>query len=434
MAIIDCVIWQPQGNEVIYAYKFPHNNLSTYTQLVVQESQEALLFSKGKLMGKFGPGKHVLNTENLPILRNLFGIPFGGKNPFTAEVWFVNKVQTFAIDWVIDKMPIHDVDYNTQLPLVACGTYGLRIEDSEKFLVKLVGTRNQFTQHDMTEQSYGEFSSKAKTSILQFMIANKIGYKQISAFLNPIGENLRTQMADFWCGLGLELTKFYITSIDIDGSTPEGLRIKEAIAQQASMSITGHTWQQEQMFGTANNAISNMGGIGGNGGLLGGLMAVQMMNGMGGGNLGGGMMNPQYQQPTFGGSNNNSAQTIAQPQQVLAQAKTIYCAQCSHKFTADQAFCPNCGKRYTPCPRCGADNADNAKRCVSCGASLQASSSANTISICPKCGTPLTPGARFCANCGTPIQVVNENVCPRCGAEMLPTAKFCPKCGSPRGK
>jgi membrane protease subunit (stomatin/prohibitin family) len=72
----------------------------------VQESQEAVLFSKGQIMGKFGPGKHTLNTENLPILRNLFGIPFGGKNPFTAEVWFVNKIQFYSINWAVSKMSI----------------------------------------------------------------------------------------------------------------------------------------------------------------------------------------------------------------------------------------------------------------------------------------------------------------------------------------
>ena len=104
MAIIDLVKWSPQGNKTIYAYRFPETNLSTYTQLIVQESQEAVLFSKGQIVGKFGPGKHTLNTENLPILRNLFGIPFGGKNPFTAEVWFVNKIQTFSIDWTVRKM------------------------------------------------------------------------------------------------------------------------------------------------------------------------------------------------------------------------------------------------------------------------------------------------------------------------------------------
>ena len=92
MALIDCASWRPNSKEFVFAYRYPETNLSTYTQLVIHESQEAFLFSKGQLMGKFGPGKHTLDTENLPILRSMFGIPFGGKNPFTAEVWIVNKL------------------------------------------------------------------------------------------------------------------------------------------------------------------------------------------------------------------------------------------------------------------------------------------------------------------------------------------------------
>lgn len=436
MAIIDCIIWQPQGREVIYAYRYPEQNLSTYTQLVVQESQEAVLFSKGQLMGKFGPGKHTLNTENLPVLRSLFGIPFGGKNPFTAEVWFVNKVQTFAIDWSIDRMAIHDIDYNTQLPLVASGQYGLKVIDTEKFLVKFVGTKYRFTQEDMTEQSYGEFCSKAKSLILQFMLNNKIGYKQISAFLDPISENLRNMMQDFWYQLGLELTKFYVTSIEIDDSTPEGQKVREAIAQQASMSITGHTWQQEQMFGTANNAINgvtnsigNM-GSGGTGSLLGGLMAVQMMGTMGrmataGGNsgIGSGMMQPNYNQPTFNSGGNSNAGNVGN------NVRDVYCAGCSKKFSTDQTFCPHCGKKYNPCPKCGADNSESSKRCVSCGAVLSVGGAGN---ICPQCHQTVAPGAKFCGNCGHPMGGTNENICSRCGAELAPTVKFCPVCGNRR--
>ncbi len=48
MAIIDVVSWSPQGSRVVYAWKFPETNLATYTQLIVQESQEAVLFLKDK--------------------------------------------------------------------------------------------------------------------------------------------------------------------------------------------------------------------------------------------------------------------------------------------------------------------------------------------------------------------------------------------------
>ena len=164
-AIIDFVKWDTRPEEQLFAWKFPATNLSTYTQLVVSESQEAILFSKGQVVGKFGPGKHTLNTENLPILRNLFGIPFGGKNPFSAEVWFVNKLIPLNLDWTTDSMMYHDPDYQTMVPLLAKGRYGIKIVDAEKFLMKLVGTTTTFSAGQLTDNFYGATVSKTKSTI-----------------------------------------------------------------------------------------------------------------------------------------------------------------------------------------------------------------------------------------------------------------------------
>jgi membrane protease subunit (stomatin/prohibitin family) len=425
MAIIDLVRWAPQGDTNIFAWRYPETNLSTYTQLIVQESQEAILFSKGQIVGKFGPGKHTLSTENLPVLRSLFGIPFGAKNPFTAEVWFVNKLQPYNIPWDIDRMSIHDIDYNTQLPLTASGQYGLKVIDAEKFLIKVVGPKSGFTEHDLTDQFRGEFTTKVKSSILQFMHANNVGFKNISAYLDTISGHLRMIMNEFWNNLGLELTGFYVSTIEIDDSTPDGMKVKNAIAQQSTMSITGHTWQQEQMFGTAQQAIDGFSNMSGTGGLIGGLMAMNMMSGMGGGNSGlaQGMMQPQYNNPTFGGTQPyGNQQGQPQPQQV----KMVFCSNCAKKFPSNMQFCPNCGDVYNPCPKCGTDNDVNAKRCISCGTHLAMGSS----EYCPGCNSPIAPGSTFCGNCGR--KLAENDTCTRCGTALAPNVKFCPACGNKR--
>ena len=417
MAIIDLVRWAPQGNQTIYAYRFPETNLSTYTQLIVQESQEAILFSKGQIVGKFGPGKHTLNTENLPILRSLYGLPFGGKNPFTAEVWFVNKLQPYNIDWSVDRMHIHDADYNTGIPLVANGRYGLKITDAERFLIKIVGTKNSFDQNDLTDQFFGEFSTKTKSTVLQFMINNRIGLKQISAHLDSISEHLKTVMLPFWENLGLELTKFYVTSIEVDSSTEVGKRVLDAISRQSAQSIGGYTWQQEKAFDVAKDAVDGLSNS--NSGIMGAIVASNMMGGLGG--VGGGVMQPQYNQPTFGGTNQNQQGNNVQP---VNQVKEVYCSNCSKKFPSTHRFCPHCGDPYDACPKCGTDNDKNAKRCVSCGTPLQ-----TEMALCTNCNTPLAPGSSFCGNCG---QQQAENKCTRCGTALSPTIKFCPKCGQKR--
>lgn len=430
MAIIDCVSWSPQGNDITYAYKFPQNNLSTYTQLIVNESQVALMFSKGELIGKFGPGKHTLSTENIPVLRRLFGLPFGGKNPFMAQIWFVNLIDSYSTPWSIRRLPIHDVDYQTNLPLLFDGQYGIRITDPEKFLIKMVGTRDVFTQRDLTHQFEGEFTTKAKSAIVGFMQQNRIGYKSISAHLDALSDMLRFRLSEFWSDQGIELMKFYVSNVDIDTSTEEGRKVKQAIATQSSMSITGHTWQQEQLFDTANNAMSSLsGGLGGNGGgLLGGLVAMNMMNNMGGGMAGAAAMNPQFRQPTFGGGSDGQAyggQVYGGGQQG-GGVKMVYCSACARKFPSNMTFCPNCGNKYNPCPNCGSDNPEDARRCVNCGTPLSGSAPK-----CPHCHTEIPAGCAFCPGCGSPV-VSASNMCSRCGADIPPAARFCPRCGNKR--
>ena len=62
------------------------------SQLTVRESQEAIFFRDGKSLDVFGPGRHILETKNIPIISKWvtkFG--YGPNSPFRAEVVFVGK-------------------------------------------------------------------------------------------------------------------------------------------------------------------------------------------------------------------------------------------------------------------------------------------------------------------------------------------------------
>lgn len=419
MALIDTVRWDPgrepsrdPSGQQPFAYRYPETNLSTLTQLVVAESQEAVLFSKGQLIGKFGPGKHTLNTENLPLLRNLFGLPFGGKNPFSAEVWFVNRLVPLTIDWSTDGMMYQDPDYQTMVPMVAKGRYGLRVDDAERFLIKLVGTAASFGATELTNHFRGALVAKTKSVLLGHMQSQRLGIKSISAYLEPLSEHLRTSMRAFWEDFGFFLTGFYITSIEIDSGTESGRRILDAMARQSAQVIGGYTWQQSQTFEVADKAISSLSQ--GNGGLLGAVMMTNMMGS--GGGLGSALLQPTAmagQTPTSGGS-----PAAGGPP---SQAREVFCSNCAKKYANNVKFCPHCGDPYTPCPRCGADNDVKARRCVACAASLVQGQA------CEACGTPLPPGVTTCPRCARPASGIPS--CGRCGATFSGSPAFCPQCG-----
>ncbi len=405
MAFIDVVEWSPRGND-IYCWRFPHSNLSTKTQLIVRESQEAVFFSKGQLLGKFGPGKHTLTTENLPLLRNLYGIPFGGRNPFVAEVWFVNKTTPLTIDWRTTSMRYMDPDYGAMVPLVAQGRYGVQVEDAEKFLIKLIGTMEEFNARNLTDHFMGPLVAKTNSAIISYMTANSVGITQIAAHLDQLSTFVGHPMAAFWEEYGLRLVGFFITSIDLDTDSPEGQKISEAISDRSAQNIAGYTWQQQQSFNMANNAVRNGGGMG--------LFGVAMMTGgFGGGGMGQGMMEQpgqsgfnvgfgQRQQPQGSQFGQRMDGGAGAPARAVSQ---VFCANCGKTYASDSRFCPHCGHEYNPCPLCGADNQRGARRCVTCGAQLAASAVDDmTQSLCPRCHESVALGTRFCPRCGAHIR------------------------------
>ena len=407
MAIIDCVKWKP-SNPNVFAWHYPNDNLTTYTQLIVMESQEAVLFKEGQMIGKFGPGRYVLDTKNLPLLSSLYGIPFGGKNPFTAEIWFVNKLQPLDIKFETSCFRYHDPDYKTMVPLFSCGRYGIKVRDSEKFLKKIVGTAEEFTAEDITNLFQGEIEIKLISLISSFMQANTIGLKAISSYLEKISVSVKNDLLPFWESYGFDLTAFYVMSIDIDDSTEEGSEILRAMGQQSAQSIAGYTWQQGQSFRVAEKALASDSEFG----FLGAMM-------MAGGGIFGGNSNSNVMQPV-----NSTAGADVKSHGQMTQDTAIsmvFCSKCAKKYSSDSKFCPHCGDAYNPCPHCGADNAESVSRCVSCGHVLKACADI----VCSKCKKTIPENVAFCPECGTPT----AKKCSRCGTNVKSGAAFCPGCG-----
>ncbi len=395
MAFIDFVDWNPPSND-IFAYRFPNTNLSAATQLLVRESQQAVLFSKGRLMQKFGPGKHTLNTENIPLLKDLYGIPFGGKNPFTAEVWFVNRTAPLTINWRTDIMRYSDPDFNgATFPLFAEGTYGLKVKDAESFLIQLVGTLNNFTSADLSRHFMGALISKTKSAILSYMNTNRYGLNYVSAHLDELSEFIKEPLAEFWEGYGFNLEGYYITTVDLDTSSPEGAHAAAIIAKENERKVSGMTRYEEESLNVMKEAAKK-------GGMSGFLVGNMMMNGGGFG----GMMNTMNRGSMQGGMNQYGGTQGDQSQNQyggnVQVRREIFCANCGKKRFSDIRFCGNCGKEYNPCPSCGSDNRKGAVRCVKCGTYLNQDQPV-TITACSRCGTVNPPGTKFCTNCGNKL-------------------------------
>ena len=110
MSIIDVIKYE--GNNDTFVWKHPEEDFNTLSQLIVHESQEAVLFLNGQALDLFGPGRHTLHTQNIPLLSKLINLPMSGESPFHCEVYFVNKAEKMAIKWGMGNVNYLDPTHN----------------------------------------------------------------------------------------------------------------------------------------------------------------------------------------------------------------------------------------------------------------------------------------------------------------------------------
>jgi membrane protease subunit (stomatin/prohibitin family) len=79
MAIIDRVKYDGPADMLVWRY--PPDNLTWGTQVIVNQAQEAIFYKGGAALDVLGPGTHTLRTANIPLLKKLIAAPFGGETP-----------------------------------------------------------------------------------------------------------------------------------------------------------------------------------------------------------------------------------------------------------------------------------------------------------------------------------------------------------------
>jgi membrane protease subunit (stomatin/prohibitin family) len=261
MAVVDQVKWN--GSPNVLAWKFPSEELSTWTQLIVNESQEAFLVHGGVYEGPFGAGRHTLSTENIPLLRHVIGVPFGGKSPFSAEVWFVNRVSNLDVRWgTPDPIQLQDPKFHIMVPIRAFGQYGIRISDSKKFLLKLVGTLQGFDTDTLSEYFRGVFVTRIKTEIANAIVKNGVSILEVSTQLEMLSNALKQSISPDVSEYGVSLAQFNIHSINVPEDDPAVITLKAALAKKAEMGIIGFNYQQERSFDVMQTAAGNEGNAG----------------------------------------------------------------------------------------------------------------------------------------------------------------------------
>ena len=409
-------IIQYEGSNDTFIWKHPLENFNIGSQLIVHESQEAVFFMNGQALDLFPAGRFTLETQNLPLVGKYFNEPTGGITPFHCEVYFINKTEQLSIKWGTDsKLEYVEPTYGFPIQIGASGEMSLRVDDSRKLLVKIVGTERGITQQSFIQKMRAFLMTRVKNHLASYIKSEKINIFEIDEHLLTISEALIGHFAPDFLEYGVSMERFFVTTIvkpeedgnyrrfkelhfrqyadvaearlrqqtDIIAQETQSKRIvmeAEAVAQKRA--LEGYSYQDERGFDVAervasNEAVGQMTNVG---------VGLGMMAGIGGavGSQVGNMM-----QNTMGSVLDGSKQ----PPEI---SETTVCSKCGKPLPANAKFCLECGQQVL---------------------------SENEI-ICSSCGNK-TPKGKFCLECGSPM----IKKCPECDTEIPPNGKFCLECG-----
>jgi len=274
--LIEIIDWTDDSRDTL-SYRWPDEDkeIKNGAQLIVRESQVAQFLYLGQFGDTFGPGKHTLTTDNIPVLATLKGWKYGFNTPFKADVYYVTTRLFTGNKWgTSNPVMMRDNDFGI-VRARAFGTYDFRITDPKLFLKEVAGSDHHFrldefadTMRSRIVSLFSEALAQAKIPVLD--VATQ--YSELGGALLPLINPVTTAK------YGIEFATFVVENVSLP---PE---VEAAIDKRSSMAAVGNL-NDYVKFQMAQGMGSGQGG--GAGGMatemaVGMAMAQQMMQQSGG--------------------------------------------------------------------------------------------------------------------------------------------------------
>jgi membrane protease subunit (stomatin/prohibitin family) len=302
---IDILQWTEDGDDVL-AWRFPtaDKEIQQGAQLIVRETQAAVFVHEGSAADVFGPGRHVIRTQNVPLLTDLAHWDKLFESPFKSDVYFVSTRLRLNQTWgTASPITMRDAEFGA-VSLRAYGIYSYRIGAPRLFFQRVSGTRERYLVGDLE----GQLRGTLVTTLSDHFAESRVPFLDMAANQVELAAAVQAKARPLLADLGLSLESFQIQNI----SLPDELA--KRMDERIGMGIVGNlpTYTQFQVARSIPVAAAEGGGAAGAGvGVGAGIAMGQAM-----------------------------AQAVSQPP---GTSTPVTCARCHARIERPSKFCPECG-------------------------------------------------------------------------------------------
>jgi excisionase family DNA binding protein len=230
--LIEIVEWTDDSRDTL-SHRFPDDDraIKNGAQLIVRESQMAQFVYLGEFGDTFGPGRHRLTTDNLPILTKLKSWKYGFESPFKVDIYFVSTRLFTANKWgTSNPIMMRDDDFGV-VRARAFGTYDFRVQDPRRFLKEVAGSDHDFRLDEFAEamrsRLVSAFSDALATSRIRVVDA-ATRYTELGDALLPLINPVTTAK------YGVEITSFIVENVSVPAE------LEAAIDKRGGMTAVGN--------------------------------------------------------------------------------------------------------------------------------------------------------------------------------------------------
>lgn len=230
--LLEIIQWEDDSRDTIsWRFLDQDKEIKRGAQLIVRESQTAQFIYLGQFADTFGPGKHTLVTENIPVLSTIKGWKYGFESPFKADVYYVNTRLFTGNKWgTSNPIMLRDADFGI-VRARAFGTYDFKVVDVKTFLKEVAGT----DAHFRIDEFQDTMRSRLVSAFTDALASSKVPVLDIATRYTELGEALLPVLNPILAAkYGLELGSFIVENVSVP---PE---VEQAIDKRSSMAAIGN--------------------------------------------------------------------------------------------------------------------------------------------------------------------------------------------------